>query len=63
MTPSDISKRAGKLQVLYADDLEPIFANECVHSSDVIKSSKVRDTPLSMNKFLKQENSSGRFQM
>ena len=39
ITPSEMSERAGNLQVLYVDedDVEPIFANKCVHFSHVIK--------------------------
>ncbi|KAJ8890362.1 hypothetical protein PR048_009870 [Dryococelus australis] len=47
-SPSEISEHAAKLQVLYENDLEPSFANECVHFSNMIKCSKVTHTPLSM---------------
>ncbi|KAJ8889988.1 hypothetical protein PR048_009493, partial [Dryococelus australis] len=45
-SPSEISERAAKLQVLYENDCS-IVPQRC---------SKVTDTPLSMSKFLKQEN-------
>lgn len=56
LSPSEISERAANLQALYDNDLEPSFANECIHFSHLIKCSKITDTPSSMNKFLRQEN-------
>jgi len=55
-SPSEISVLAAKLQASYKEDLEPSFANECVHFCDLLKCSKLDDTPLNMSKFIRKEN-------
>lgn len=50
-----IIERANKLHSFYDIDLEKSFSNECVHFSCLLKSSGIRNNPLVMMKYIREE--------
>lgn len=50
-----VIERANKLQSLYENDLEESFANECIHFAGLLKSQDIRNIPLHMMTYIREE--------